>query len=237
MKGPLVIAHRGFSGAAPENTPAAFRKAIRDGCDGLEFDLRLTREGRVAVLHDATVDRTTDGSGRVRSMTMARLKGLDAGSWFDAPFRRQRIPPLEEVLALGCRQRLLILDTKDLGTDWIGHFEPLLRRLPVLIASEFDGFLRSVRRHHPWVRTALTAEKASDLVRARRLGCAAIDPRARLVDAAFMRRARALKLAVYPWTVNHPKEALRLARLGVDGVITNFPAPMRKLLASPPRPR
>ncbi len=228
---PLVIAHRGFSGAAPENTPAAFRKALASGCDGLEFDLRITKEGRVAILHDATVDRTTDGSGRVRSMTMDRLRKLDAGSWFDAPFRRQRILSLEEVLAMGCRQKILILDTKDPGTDWIGRYEPILRSLPVLVASEFDGFLATVRRRHPWLRTSFTAEKASDLARAKRLGCSAIDPRSRLVDAAFMRRARAAKLAVYPWTVNAPKEALRLAKLGVDGIITNYPGPMRRLMA------
>ena len=131
---------------------------------------------------------------------------------------------------MGCRQKLLILDTKDLGTDWIRSFEPILRALPVVVASEFDGFLRSVRSRYPWVKTALTAEKTSDLVRAKRLGCAAIDPRSRLVDAAFLRRARAAKLKVYPWTVNAPKEALRLAKLGVDGVITNYPGPMRHLL-------
>ncbi len=230
MRKPLVIAHRGFSGAAPENTPAAFRKALASGCEGLEFDLRLTKDGRVAILHDATVDRTTDGSGLVRSMTMAQVRKLDAGSWFDAPFRRQRILTLEEILAMGCRQKLLILDTKDRDPSWIGRYEPILRSLPVLVASEYDGFLTSVRRRFPWVRTAFTAEKASDLARAKRLGCAAIDPRSRLVDKAFMKKAKSMKLSVYPWTVNAPKEALRLARLGVDGVITNYPGPMRRLL-------
>jgi glycerophosphoryl diester phosphodiesterase len=225
----LVIAHRGFSGAAPENTLPAFRKALGAGCDGLELDLRLTREGKVAILHDATVDRTTNGSGKVRSMTMTRLRRLDAGAWFDAPFRGARIPTLEEILRLGRRCELLILDTKDRDPSWLGRF-PLLRKLPVLVASEYDGFLRGVRRRFPWVHTALTAERAADLARAARLGCTAIDPRARLVDAAFMRRARALGLEVYPWTVNAPKEALRLARLGVDGVITNHPGPVREVL-------
>ena len=228
---PLVIAHRGFSGAAPENTLPAFRMALRAGSDGLEFDLRLTREGRVAVIHDATVDRTTDGAGRVRGLTVARLRRLDAGSWFNAPFRGARIPLLEEVCRLGRDCRLLILDTKDRGADWVGEHADALRRLPVLIVSEFDGFLRSVKRRHPWARTGLTAEKPSDLARAVRLGCAAIDPRARLVDAAFLRKCRAAGLEVYPWTVNQPKEALRLARLGVDGVITNFPGPIRTILS------
>lgn len=231
----LVIAHRGFSGAAPENTLPAFRKALGTGCDGLEADLRLTREGRVAILHDATVDRTTDGSGKVREMGMARLRRLDAGSWYDAPFRGTRIPTLEEVLALGRRCELLILDTKDRDPSWLGRF-PLLQELPILVASEYDGFLKSIRRRFPWVHTALTAERTEDLTRAARLGCTAIDPRARLVDAAFLRRSRALGLEVYPWTVNAPKEALRLARLGVDGVITNFPGPIRNALASS-RPR
>ena len=227
----LVIAHRGFSGAAPENTLAAFRKALDAGCDGLEFDLRLTREGKVAILHDAVVDRTTDGSGKVRAMSMARLRRLDAGSWFDAPFRGARIPTLEEMLRLGRRCELLILDTKDRDPSWLGRYR-VLRGLPILVASEYDGFLKAVRRRFPWAHTAFTAERASDLDRAARLGCTAIDPRSRLVDAAFMRRARALGLEVYPWTVNAPKEALRLASLGVDGVITNHPGPVRETLTS-----
>lgn len=214
---------------------AAFRKALRAGCEGLEFDLRLTREGRVAVLHDATVDRTTDGTGKARSFTMGRLRRLDAGSWFDAPFRGERIPTLEEVLHLGRNLKLLILDTKDRETAWIKRYGKLLRPLPILVASEFDGFLQDLKRRYPWVRTALTAERKSDLGRAKRLGCAAIDPRFRLVDAAFMRRARKLGLEVYPWTVNAPKEAVRLARLGVDGVITNHPGPVRAVLARPGR--
>lgn len=231
----LVIAHRGFSGTAPENTLAAFRKALRTGAPALEFDLRQTREGRMAVIHDGTVDRTTDGTGPVRALPMARLRRLDAGSWFDAPFRGERVPTLEEVLRLGRRCRLLILDTKDRDPAWLGRY-PALRRLPILVASEHDGFLKAVRRRFPWAPTALTAEAASDLGRAARLGCAAIDPRFRLVDAAFMRRARALNLRVYPWTVNAPKDAWRLARLGVDGVITNHPGPVLAALTRGGRP-
>lgn len=223
---PIIIAHRGASGTAPENTRAAFRKALRDGADGLELDLRWTRDRRIAVIHDATVDRTTRSGGPVRAMTMARLQQLDAGSWFARRFRGEGVPALEEVLRLGRPCRLLILDTKDMGTSWIAG----VQGLPVLIASEFPAFHEAVRRRHPWARRALTAETRHGLSMAKRLGCAAIDPRWRLVDAAFMRRARALGLAVYPWTVNEPKVAARLARLGVDGVITNFPGPVREAL-------
>ena len=229
---PLVIAHRGFSGAAPENTLPSFRKALSSGADALEFDLRLTKDSRVVVIHDETVDRTTDGSGKVRSFPFSRLRTLDAGSWYDAPFRGARIPSLEEVLALGKGCRLLLLDTKDQDTGWIGQHEGVLRKFPILVASEFDPFLRAVKRSYPWVRTALTAEKVSDLARAKRLGCSAIDPRYRLVDRAFMKEARSAGLEVYPWTVNAPKEAKRLAALGVDGVITNHPGPMALVLGS-----
>ena len=226
-----IVAHRGASGTAPENTHASFRKALRDGADALEFDFRLTRDGRVAVIHDATVDRTADGAGKVRGLPMAALRKMDAGSWFDARFRGEGIPSLEEVLALGRRCRLLILDVKDRDPSWIVRHEAALHGQPVLVASEHVGFLRSVKRRHPWVRTALTAERRSDIARAVLLGCAAIDPRARLVDAAFVRRCRSAGLEIYPWTVNQPKEAVRLARLGVDGIITNFPGPARKACA------
>ena len=94
---PLVVAHRGGAGLAPENTLAAFRMALEVGADAIELDVRLTRDGRVAVIHDRTVDRTTGGRGPVGSYTLAELKALDAGSWFGPQYLGERVPTLEEV--------------------------------------------------------------------------------------------------------------------------------------------
>lgn len=94
---PLIIAHRGDVEAAPENTLTAFRSAVEKGADGIELDVRLTKDGRVAVMHDRRVDRTTSGKGPIGSFTLEQLKTLDAGSWFDPKFRGVQVPILDEV--------------------------------------------------------------------------------------------------------------------------------------------
>ena len=94
---PAIFAHRGSSAHAPENTLAAFELAIRHGADAIELDAKLSADGHVVVIHDQTVDRTTDGTGKVRELTLAQLSELDAGSYFDIAFRREPIPTLEQV--------------------------------------------------------------------------------------------------------------------------------------------
>ena len=96
----MVVAHRGFSGAAPENTLAAFRMAIEAGSDMIELDVHLSKDGKVVVIHDETQERTTNGQGRVADRPLKEIKGLDAGSWFSPPFAGERIPTLQEVLSL-----------------------------------------------------------------------------------------------------------------------------------------
>src|SRR5512138_390835 len=97
---PAIFAHRGASAHAPENTLAAFRLALEHGADGIELDAKLTSDGQVVVIHDQTVERTTGDPGMVRDMTLAQLKALDAGSFFDSAFTREPIPTLAEVFDL-----------------------------------------------------------------------------------------------------------------------------------------
>src|SRR5208283_1143731 len=98
MRVPWVIAHRGASGHAPENTFAAFQRAVELGATFIETDLHVTRDGRFVAIHDDTVERTTNGSGDVRNFTLDELREVDAGMWFDRTFMGERIPTLEEVL-------------------------------------------------------------------------------------------------------------------------------------------
>src|SRR5690554_7959632 len=92
-----VLAHRGYSGKAPENTMAAFELAVKSGADGLELDVHITKDGEVVVIHDDTVDRTTDGTGRVEDYTYEELLKFDAGSWFGEEFKGERLPTLADV--------------------------------------------------------------------------------------------------------------------------------------------
>jgi len=108
-----AIAHRGFSSAAPENTLAAFGQAVELGPEMMECDVRQSRDGRLVVIHDPTVDRTTNGKGRVGEMSLAELRELDAGAWFGAEFAAERIPTLEEVLDLSRGKVDLIIEIKE----------------------------------------------------------------------------------------------------------------------------
>jgi hypothetical protein len=100
MPKPLIIAHRGASAYAPENTLAAFKKAIDLGADGIELDVHLSKDGEVVVIHDRTIDRTSNGKGQVAEMSLKELKALDFGSWFSDEYQKESIPLLREVLEL-----------------------------------------------------------------------------------------------------------------------------------------
>ena len=110
--GPVIVAHRGAMSERPENTMAAFGRAVELGAGVVEVDVRSTRDGRLVVLHDATVDRTTDGHGRVSELELADVRALDAGSWFDEAFAGERVPTLEQVLRWGAGRVDVLLDLK-----------------------------------------------------------------------------------------------------------------------------
>lgn len=110
-----IVAHRGFSAAAPENTISAFRKAIELHAEYIECDVRRSADGELVVIHDSAVDRTTNGSGLVREKTVSELKRLDAGSWFSKEFFGERIPTLDEVLDLVKGKSKLIIELKEEG--------------------------------------------------------------------------------------------------------------------------
>ncbi len=109
---PMVVAHRGFSGKAPENTIAAFNLAIEAGVSMIELDVQLSKDDHVVVIHDFTIDRTTNGAGRVGDMTLRELKMLDAGSWFDEKYKGERIPTLQEAIELIIPEALINIELK-----------------------------------------------------------------------------------------------------------------------------
>ncbi|HEY9089295.1 MAG TPA: glycerophosphodiester phosphodiesterase family protein, partial [Anaerolineaceae bacterium] len=153
---PLVLAHRGASAFAPENTLAAFRRAVELGAHGVELDAKLSADGHIVVIHDQTVDRTTNGSGKVRQKTLAELRELDAGSKFRPAFAGETIPTLEEVLESVGRQCLVDVEL----TNYASPFDPLPERAAALVrrmglqaqvifTSFFPGNLARARRVLP----------------------------------------------------------------------------------------
>ncbi len=239
---PLVLAHRGASHDAPANTLAAFLLAVELGADGAELDVQLSSDGEVVVIHDWTLEGTTDGQGRVADHTLAQLQSLDAGSWFDPVYAGQRIPTLQEVIdAVGASLLLNIeLKTESRQDDGlaaavvrlveenrlqdrvvISSFNPLaVWRVGRLNSSLPVGLLYShdmpfyLRR--PWLRHLVQPD--------------ALHPEYAQVDGAYMSWARERGYRVNTWTVDDPGDMWRLMRLGVDAIITNRPELLCRVL-------
>jgi len=242
----LNIAHRGASKLAPQNTMAAFEKALEIGADGIEFDVRLSADGVPVVIHDATLDATTDGSGRVDAMRLAQLKQLDAGSSFDPAFAGERIPTLAEVLeTLGGKLFLNIelkgLEPFDRGLERavVALVEQYAMEEHVLLSSFNPLAVRRVQRFAPRIPTGLIYQRRAPL--ARRLAHVimprfpeALHPHHAVVDEQHIRRARAHNARMNVWTVDDPTEMRRLIALGVDGIITNVPDVLRQVLEAAP---
>ena len=227
--GLLVIAHRGASGTCPENTLAAFRRAEELGAGMIELDVQLARDGAVVVMHDWTLERTTDGSGAVRERTLAELRALDAGAWFAPAFRGERVPTLGEVLA-GVRLPVNV-ELKPVGDDGLDE-----RTLAVVEAAKatdrvvFSSFdpqaLVRIRARARDARMAVLWEEPAiaDAVRwAERVGARTLHVRKDVITKDTVVAARAAGLGVFAWTVNDRAESSRLEEAGIEWVFTDFP--------------
>jgi glycerophosphoryl diester phosphodiesterase len=228
---PRIIAHRGASHSAPENTLAAFRAALAAGAEGVEFDVQASRDGVPVVIHDERLERTTGGTGWVRDHSASELGALEAGLWFDPPLRGEPVPTLAAVLAL-----------KTARVPYPGLVQAVLAELAaagvagrVVLSSFNHHTLREALRLAPHVPCAALL---SDVLLdpwdyARRHGFQGLHPHHGMVDAAFVQGCRGAGLAVRPYTVDDPQEAQRLLGLGVDGLITNEPARLLALRGAP----
>jgi glycerophosphoryl diester phosphodiesterase len=235
LKTPVIIGHRGASKYAPENTLAAFKLAVEQAAPAIEFDVKLSADGHVVVIHDPSVTRTTDGRGSVARLSLAELKKLDAGRWFSPEFTGEKIPTLEEVF------------------DTIGH--------QILMNIEFTNYAtpkdRLVREVVELVKTYgienrvyFTSFLSTNLVRVRKLlpDCGigyliytglprifqqVIQPSPREVDSLnpsrgtvterMVSRAHGLGRRVLVYTVNDKDEMRHLFNIGVDGIFTDDP--------------
>ncbi len=242
---PLNIAHRGASAAAPPNTLVAFEKAVELGADGIEFDVHLSADGVPVIIHNFTVDDTTDGNGRVASLTLAQLKQLDAGSHFDPAFAGERIPTLEEVLETAGSQLLLNIELKTTSVRDNGLEQAVIAQVEQhdlgdsVLFSSFNPFsLRRVKMIAPHIPVGLLYAPGLPLP-LRRAWLApmfpheARHPEHTMVDAHYMAWARRRGYRVNTWTVDDPDEMQRLIGLGVDGIITNVPDVLHRILATP----
>ncbi len=230
----LIIAHRGASSYAPENTMAAFDLALQMEASHLELDVHLTRDDHLVVIHDATVDRTTNGTGPVADQTLTVLQTLDAGAWFGEAFAGARIPTLADVLTRYQGRAHLHIELK-------GHTAHLPQRTVDLVRAHgmaqhvtFTSFqhphLRTMRAYAPELPTGWLVGEISEAViaQAHALGCTQLCPRAPLVTPEIVQRLHAERFRVRAWGVANEALMRQVVEAGADGMTVNFPD---KLLA------
>lgn len=233
---PLIIAHRGASGVAPENTLAAVQKALDAGADIVEIDVHFSKDKKIIVMHDASVIRTTEGEKDLEQMTLEEIKSLDAGSWFSADYAGEQVPQLEEVLSLIQGQAILLIEIKK-GRN--GRYEGLEQavidvvdsaqaRDKVIIQSFEYETVQQVQQLAPSIEVHQLVTAAGGLDEY--TGIAAINPYYRTLTHRFIRQAHERGLKVFTYTVNSEKEMKKCMRGRVDGIITNYPGRLVELL-------
>jgi glycerophosphoryl diester phosphodiesterase len=232
---PILLAHRGDLAHAPENTLPAFQQAIQKGADGVELDAKLTADGHVVVIHDSTVDRTTDGKGRVSSLTLEAIRKLDSGKWFNEKFSGTKVPLLEEVFETIGREKLINIELKNYSTPFNGlvlKVCELIKRhnnhRQIILSSFYSSNLKIAAQALPEVSRALLAMPGPAGLWARSFGFMfgdfqALHPHISNTTREQVQRAHRLKRRVHVWTVNTPEEITRLRDWDFDGIITDDP--------------
>ena len=230
---PAFVAHRGAGLLAPENTLAAMRLGYDCGYRMFEFDVKLSCDGVLVLMHDDLVDRTTNGSGCVADASWAELAKLDAGAWHSPRFAGEPVPTLARVAAWlranGCLANIEIKPSPgreaETGAAIAAEALALWRDadVPPLLSSFSEAALEAARRVAPGLPRALLISRLPDdwLERCRALGCVALDANHRELDAETIERAHREGLRVLAYTINEPTRAAMLRKLGLDGVITD----------------
>jgi len=208
----------------------AFQRAIEAGAAAVECDVQRTRDGRLVVIHDQTVERTTDGCGRVADLTFDDLRRLDAGAWFGPAFAGERVPPLEDVLDLVRGRARLFLEIKNGPVFYEGIEAAIARALrsqamerAVLVMSFDHAAVRGMREAAPEAATAIVydARLIDPAAAAAAARADALCPRWRLLTADVVAAAHAAGLAVFPWTIDAEVAMRRCLAWGADGVTSN----------------
>lgn len=228
----LVLAHRGASKIAPENTAAAFQKALQMGADGVEFDVHLTKDKKLVVIHDERVDRTTDGSGYIKDLTLRELKKLDAGSYFSQRFSGERILTLEEALESVRSSKLINIEIKNIIIKY-KHIEKevisIIKKMKLeskVICSSFNHYsIAMIKQLSPEIKTGLlyVSRLYKPWIYAKRMGVEAIHPQYYSLSSDIIIHCHKDNIKVHVWTVDDKNTLKQMIYKGVDAVITSYP--------------
>lgn len=242
---PLIIGHRGASAAAPENTMGAFREAIAAGADGIEFDVRLSRDGVPVIIHDNSLRRTGGLPRRVADLIWPELQQIDVGSWFAPAFASETVPSLEQLFQLFETNNLMLYlemkcdspsEHKLLAEACCQLIDQYALKNRVMIecfdlaalevVKSIDFEIKTVALFQPSLSNPLLLSDQRIIDQTLRIGASAVAPHHRLARAPLVRKAKDAGLAAAVWTVDDPIWIERARTIGVDALITNNPAAM-----------
>lgn len=247
-----VISHRGANQVAPQNTISAFRKSIEIGCDGFETDIHLTKDGIPVVCHNFTIDETSDGKGAIKNMTLEELRQYDFGKYKGPEFEGEKIPTLDEFLEVskeaGDKMKVLNIEMKserfgEAGSELaqktidavknhglfdkllVSSFDPAI----LVVCKKIDKNCKTGILYSPdkLISVKISARPVNF---AREIGADALHPFAMYVTRLYVERAHRAGIQVNPWTINKELTAKYLIKLGVDGLITDNPGLMNRIL-------
>ncbi|MBT2688895.1 glycerophosphodiester phosphodiesterase [Bacillus sp. ISL-47] len=230
-----IFAHRGVSGHYPENTMAAFQAALEAGADGIELDVQIAKDGKLVIIHDETVDRTTNGTGCIKDLTYDEIMQLDAGGWFAAANAGETIPELETVFQWAIRDGNGLMINVELKNDRIEYqgleekVIELIQRYGLedrVILSSFNAeSLKRVREVHPALQTGyLITGVPEDAMRvAKKIGADSIHCEEAFALSEYGREARRAGFPLRVYTVNDETRSDFLAKAGVEVIMTDFP--------------
>lgn len=223
---PLIIAHRGNSVFAPENTLAAFRSAF-GLADLVEFDVQITRDGQLVVMHDVTVDRTTDGTGAVDRLTLAQVRAFDAGSWFSTDFMGERVPTMAEAILTILPRATPLFERKTGPPEaYVSEIQWLGVQTNIVLYSFDWSFLSEVHALDPTIRLAAIGSgslTSATLTNILKTGSRIVLWNISDVTGTEVALLRGAGLPLYVYTVND-ENFRKFIDLGVDGIITDTPA-------------
>lgn len=233
------IAHRGASGNYPENTLLSFRKALEIGVDEIELDLHFTRDERVVIMHDSTVDRTTNSTGKIADLTFNEIKALDAGSWFGQQFQGESVPAWEEVLDLVQGKVKLNVHLKEI-IDPSGNYKRSVakglhdfRMVEASVLLCDDESVEHFAEIDPAIKCRIgrghrTAEEY--IQRSVEMGLQSLQPGRDITTQSFVQRAHHAGLAVHVFYADTPEDMQSYIEVGVDGILTNYPDRLKTIL-------
>ncbi len=245
---PMIIAHRGASAYAPENTIAAFKLAVKMGADAIELDVHQTKDGRLVVIHDETIDRTTNGNGSVSDFTLDELRKLDAGSWFDPNFEGEKIPTLEEAIEAVPDTIIIIIELKTGSHQSPGIEENVIKIIRqnktanrVILKSFNQEVLQRLRESAPEIPLCyvyafripflgMIIDKGISFGSIFNVDVEYLQPHRLLLTKFFVKKARLRGFKIISWGVNSPQQIMKAINLGVDGIETDYPNRALRLL-------